>query len=85
MANATGHGEGWKRVLGWLETFVERAETSGEGEVRARLADPASAIALLMPSLQNEIRAQPISARIRHFESSREIQGNLVRLLTFFE
>ena len=21
---ATSHGEGWKRVLGWLEAFVER-------------------------------------------------------------
>jgi len=25
LANATGHGEGWKRVLGWLEAFVEQA------------------------------------------------------------
>ena len=24
LANATGHGEGWKRVLGWLEAFVEQ-------------------------------------------------------------
>src|SRR5256885_17131114 len=28
VANATGHGEGWKRVLGWLEAFVERGEIS---------------------------------------------------------
>lgn len=25
LANATGHGEGWKRVLGWLEAFVEQS------------------------------------------------------------
>ena len=24
---ATGHGEGWKRVLGWLEGYLERSET----------------------------------------------------------
>ena len=23
------HGDGWKRVLGWLEGFVDRGETSG--------------------------------------------------------
>jgi uncharacterized protein YndB with AHSA1/START domain len=23
IASATGHGEGWKKVLGWLEAFVE--------------------------------------------------------------
>ena len=23
LANATSHGEGWKRVLGWLEAYVE--------------------------------------------------------------
>jgi uncharacterized protein YndB with AHSA1/START domain len=23
-----GHGEGWKRVLGWMQAFVERGETS---------------------------------------------------------
>ena len=28
VANATGHGEGRKRVLGWLEAFVERGEIS---------------------------------------------------------
>jgi uncharacterized protein YndB with AHSA1/START domain len=28
VANAKGHCEGWKRVLGWLEAFVERGETS---------------------------------------------------------
>lgn len=28
VANATGHGEGWKRVLGWLEAFVKRGEIS---------------------------------------------------------
>jgi len=27
-ANATDHGEGWKRVLGWLEAFVEHGQTS---------------------------------------------------------
>ena len=27
-ANSTGHGEGWKRVLGWLEAFVEHGQTS---------------------------------------------------------
>lgn len=27
VQDATGHGEGWKRVLGWLEGFVERGET----------------------------------------------------------
>lgn len=29
MASATGHGEGWKRVLGWLQAFLERGQTSG--------------------------------------------------------
>jgi uncharacterized protein YndB with AHSA1/START domain len=24
---ATGHGEGWKRVLGWMQAFVEKGET----------------------------------------------------------
>jgi uncharacterized protein YndB with AHSA1/START domain len=24
---AQGHGEGWKRVLGWMQAFVERGET----------------------------------------------------------
>ena len=28
VANATAHGEGWKRVLRWLEAFVEHAEIS---------------------------------------------------------
>jgi uncharacterized protein YndB with AHSA1/START domain len=28
VASATGHLEGWKRVLGWLEAFVERGESS---------------------------------------------------------
>ena len=28
LANATAHGEGWKRVLRWLEAFVEHAEIS---------------------------------------------------------
>lgn len=28
VASATGHMEGWKRVLGWLEAFVERGEAS---------------------------------------------------------
>jgi hypothetical protein len=28
VANATGHGEGWKRVRGWLEAFVVRGEIS---------------------------------------------------------
>jgi uncharacterized protein YndB with AHSA1/START domain len=28
LQSATEHGEGWKRVLGWLEAFVERGETS---------------------------------------------------------
>jgi uncharacterized protein YndB with AHSA1/START domain len=28
VANATGHAEGRKRVLGWLEAFVERGEIS---------------------------------------------------------
>ena len=27
VESATGHGDGWKRVLGWLEAFVERDET----------------------------------------------------------
>ena len=27
VQSATEHGEGWKRVLGWLEGFVERGET----------------------------------------------------------
>ena len=26
-AQAASHGEGWKRVLGWLEGFVEKGET----------------------------------------------------------
>jgi uncharacterized protein YndB with AHSA1/START domain len=26
VESATGHGEGWKRVLGWLESFVEHPE-----------------------------------------------------------
>jgi len=25
--SAIGHGEGWKRVLGWMEAYVERGET----------------------------------------------------------
>lgn len=28
VQNATGHGEGWKRVLGWLEAYVERGQTN---------------------------------------------------------
>ncbi|HKU24513.1 MAG TPA: SRPBCC domain-containing protein [Candidatus Sulfotelmatobacter sp.] len=28
IAGATGHMEGWKRVLGWLEAFVEGGESS---------------------------------------------------------
>lgn len=28
VSSASGHMEGWKRVLGWLEAFVERGETS---------------------------------------------------------
>lgn len=28
IASASGHMEGWKRVLGWLEAFVERGESS---------------------------------------------------------
>jgi uncharacterized protein YndB with AHSA1/START domain len=28
VANAADHGEGWKRVLGWLGAFVERGEIS---------------------------------------------------------
>jgi uncharacterized protein YndB with AHSA1/START domain len=28
LQSAKEHGEGWKRVLGWLEGFVERGETS---------------------------------------------------------
>jgi uncharacterized protein YndB with AHSA1/START domain len=27
VKSATGHGEGWKRVLGWMQGFVERGET----------------------------------------------------------
>jgi len=27
MAGLTSHGDGWKRVLAWLEGFVERGET----------------------------------------------------------
>jgi uncharacterized protein YndB with AHSA1/START domain len=27
---AKSHGDGWKRVLGWLEAFVEEGRTSGE-------------------------------------------------------
>ena len=27
LENATSHGEGWKRVLGWLEGYLERSET----------------------------------------------------------
>ena len=25
--HAAGHGEGWKRVLGWMQAFVEKGET----------------------------------------------------------
>jgi len=25
--SAIGHGEGWKRVLGWMQAFVEKGET----------------------------------------------------------
>jgi uncharacterized protein YndB with AHSA1/START domain len=28
LQSAQEHGEGWKRVLGWLEGFVERGETA---------------------------------------------------------
>ncbi len=28
VASASGHMEGWKRVLGWLEAFVEQEKTS---------------------------------------------------------
>ena len=35
VSSATAHGEGWKRVLGWLKGFVERAETS-----ETKLAEP---------------------------------------------
>ena len=28
MELAGSHGEGWKRVLGWLEAFIERPETA---------------------------------------------------------
>jgi uncharacterized protein YndB with AHSA1/START domain len=27
IAAAQGHGEGWKRVLGWMQAFVEKGET----------------------------------------------------------
>jgi uncharacterized protein YndB with AHSA1/START domain len=27
VASAQGHGEGWKRVLGWLQAFAEKDET----------------------------------------------------------
>lgn len=27
---ALSHGEGWKRVLGWLEAFIERGQTSDQ-------------------------------------------------------
>ena len=27
IASAQGHGEGWKRVLGWMQAFVEKGET----------------------------------------------------------
>ena len=27
IASARGHGEGWKRVLGWMQAFVEKGET----------------------------------------------------------
>jgi hypothetical protein len=27
VKDATDHGEGWNRVLGWMRAFVEKAET----------------------------------------------------------
>ncbi len=27
LESAIAHGDGWKRVLGWLETYVESVET----------------------------------------------------------
>jgi len=30
FASAKAHGEGWKRVLGWLEAFVLKAETPAQ-------------------------------------------------------
>jgi hypothetical protein len=30
LDSAKGHGEGWKRVLGWLEAFVENAASGVE-------------------------------------------------------
>jgi uncharacterized protein YndB with AHSA1/START domain len=27
LAQVTGHGEGWVRVLGWMQAFVEKGET----------------------------------------------------------
>jgi uncharacterized protein YndB with AHSA1/START domain len=27
IESAKGHGEGWKRVLGWMQAFVEKGET----------------------------------------------------------
>jgi hypothetical protein len=27
-AQASSHGDGWKRVLGWLEGYVEKGETA---------------------------------------------------------
>jgi uncharacterized protein YndB with AHSA1/START domain len=27
VESAKGHGEGWKRVLGWMQAFIERGET----------------------------------------------------------
>jgi hypothetical protein len=27
VQDANDHGEGWKRVLGWMQGFVERGET----------------------------------------------------------
>jgi len=26
-AHLAGHSDGWKRVLGWLQSFLERGET----------------------------------------------------------
>jgi uncharacterized protein YndB with AHSA1/START domain len=34
-AALAGHSEGWKRVLGWLQGFVERGETADTREVPA--------------------------------------------------
>ncbi|HUA14975.1 MAG TPA: SRPBCC domain-containing protein [Verrucomicrobiae bacterium] len=32
LESATSHGEGWKRVMGWLEAYVERGETADTRE-----------------------------------------------------